>query len=306
MIPWNTQNTSAQIGKRVVITGATGGLGFETALALAATGAEVILTGRNTSKGQNALNRIRAKYPNTTTHYEHLDLASLASITDFTQLFSQKFDYLDILINNAGIMAYPKRQITVDGFESQFGTNYLGHFALTAQLLPQLRAASQPRVVNISSLVHKMGAIQFDNLQSERCYQPNAAYNQSKLAMLMFTFELQRRSDASGWNLMSNAAHPGFAQTDLVANGPGLDSFLVKAYVCIKPLFSQSAALGALPTLFSATSHDAKNAGYYGPQGLFETKGSVGEASIARSAKDLAVAKRLWEVSVQLTGAKWP
>jgi hypothetical protein len=124
--------------------------------------------------------------------------------------------------------------------------------------------------------------------------------------MLMFTFELQRLSNAGGWNLMSNAAHPGFAQTDLIANGPGLDSFLVKTYMFIKPLFSQSAAAGALPTLFAATSLDAKNAGYYGPQGLFETKGSVGEASVTRSAKDLAVAKRLWEVSVQLTSAEWP
>ena len=306
MITWNTQNIPTQIGKRIVITGATGGLGFETALALAGAGAEVILTGRNAAKGQLALNLIRAQYPTAMIRYEHLDLASLASITDFSQRFSQEFDSLDILINNAGVMAYPKRQTTVDGFETQLGTNYLGHFALTAQLLAKLRASPQPRVVNISSLVHKMGAIQFDNLQSERSYHPNAAYNQSKLAMLMFAFELQRRSDAGGWNLMSNAAHPGFAQTDLIANGPGLDSFLVKAYVLIKPLFSQSAAAGALPTLFAATSLDAKNAGYYGPQGLFETKGSVGEASIARSAKDLAVAKRLWEVSVQLTGAVWP
>jgi NAD(P)-dependent dehydrogenase (short-subunit alcohol dehydrogenase family) len=301
-----TQNIPSQIGKRIVITGATGGLGFETALALASVGAEVILTGRDAAKGQIALNLIRAQYPSAVIRYENLDLASLASITDFTKRFSQEFDALDILINNAGVMAYSKRQTTVDGFEKQIATNYLGHFALTAQLLPKLRASLQPRVVNISSLVHKMGVIQFDNLQSERCYQPNAAYNQSKLAMLMFTFELQRLSNAGGWNLMSNAAHPGFAQTDLIANGPGLDSFLVKTYMFIKPLFSQSAAAGALPTLFAATSLDAKNAGYYGPQGLFETKGSVGEASVTRSAKDLAVAKRLWEVSVQLTSAEWP
>ena len=306
MTAWNVQDIPSQSGKRVIITGATAGLGFETALVLAGSGVEVILTGRNAQKGQAALDQIRAQHPAALIRYEHLDLARLDSIADFSHRFSEEFDSLDILINNAGVMAFPKRQITVDGFEAQFGTNYLGHFALTAKLLPKLRNSAQPRVVNISSLVHKMGAIHFNNLQSEQRYQPNAAYNQSKLAMLMFTLELQRRSDAGDWNLMSNAAHPGLAKTDLIANGPGLDSFAVKSYLLIKPLISHSAAAGALPTLFAATAFDAKNAGYYGPQHLFEMKGPVGEATIARKAKDLAIAHRLWEVSVQLTGAEWP
>lgn len=306
MPTWNIQDIPSQIGKRVIITGATGGLGFETALALVGSGAEVILTGRNAQKGQVALDRIRAEHPTAVIRYEHLDLASLDSIKNFANLFSKEFESLDILINNAGVMAFPKRQTTIDGFEAQFGTNYLGHFALTAKLLPKLRNSVQPRVVNISSLVHKMGAIDFNNLQSEKRYQPNAAYNQSKLAMLMFTLELQRRSDAGGWNLMSNAAHPGLAKTDLIANGPGLDSFAVKSYLLIKPLISHSAAAGALPTLFAATAFDAKNAGYYGPQHLFEMKGPLGEATIAPKAKDIAIAHRLWEVSIELTGAEWP
>jgi NAD(P)-dependent dehydrogenase (short-subunit alcohol dehydrogenase family) len=306
MTAWNVQDIPSQIGKRIVITGATGGLGYETALALASAGAEVILTGRDEAKGQIALNKIFALYPTAAIHFDYLDIASLDSIKNFSDRFSQKFDSVDILINNAGVMAFPKRQTTVDGFETQFGTNYLGHFALTAQLLPKLRASKQPRVVNISSLLHKMGGIHFDNLQSEKNYKPNIAYNQSKLAMLMFTFELQRRSNAGGWNLMSNAAHPGFAQTDLITNGPGLDSFLIKCYVFIKPLFSQSAAQGALPTLYAATAQNAKNAGYYGPQKLFEARGPVGNASIAHSAKDLATSKYLWEVSSRLTGVQWP
>ncbi len=306
MTAWNIQDIPSQVGKRVIITGATGGLGFETALALAGAGAEVILTGRNTAKGQVALDKIRDQYPTANIRYENLDLASLASITDFVNRFSHEFDSLDTLINNAGVMGFPTRQTTADGFEAQLGTNYLGHFALTAQLLPLLRKAEQPRVVSISSLVHKLGAIRFEDLQAERRYQPNAAYNQSKLAMLMFAFELQRRSDAGGWGLMSNAAHPGLATTDLIANGSGLDSFAVKSYLLIKPFISHSAADGALPTLFAATSLDAKDTGYYGPKGFAETKGSVGNANVARRANDLAAAKRLWEISEQLTGAKWP
>ncbi|CAB3796906.1 hypothetical protein LMG28614_04468 [Paraburkholderia ultramafica] len=308
MANWTTADIPRQTGRLAVITGATGGLGLETALALAGAGADVVLTGRNAQKGQAALDAIRARHPAASLHYTHLDLASLASVRQFAEQFAAEHAALDLLINNAGVMTPPKRQTTSDGFELQFGTNYLGHFALTGHLLPLLRAGRQPRVVNLSSLAHKGGAsIHFDDLQWQRSYKPWPAYAQSKLAMLMFALELQRRSDANGWGLLSNAAHPGYARTDLIANGPGADNLLQTLNrLTFEPLASQSAAAGALPTLFAATAPNAKPAGYYGPNGFFELKGSPGEAQIARPALDKAVAARLWEVSETLINARWP
>lgn len=183
----------------------------------------------------------------------------------------------------------------------QLGTDNLGHYALTAQLLPLLLAASAARVVNLSSLAHQQGRIDFEDLQG-RSYRPWKAYGQSKLAMLMFAFELQRRSDASGWGLLSNAAHPGFARTELIANGPGVSGLLWRASRTLQPLASHSAAAGALPTLHAATSSDAQASGYYGPNGLFELKGPPGPAKVSDRARDLAVAARLWNLSAELTG----
>lgn len=308
MANWTIGDIPRQTGSLAVITGATGGLGFETALGLAGAGADVVLTGRNAQKGQTALDKIRAQHPGASIHYAHLDLASLASVRQFAEQFAGEHGALDLLINNAGVMMPPKRQTTSDGFELQFGTNYLGHFALTGRLLPLLRAGRQPRVVNLSSNAHKIGAaIHFDDLQWQRRYKPWPAYAQSKLAMLMFALELQRRSDANGWGVLSNAAHPGYARTDLIANGPG-DSGLLQMLnrVTFEPLASQSAADGALPTLFAATAPEAKPGGYYGPSGLFEMKGPPGEAQVARHAQDKAVAARLWEVSEALTNSRWP
>ena len=306
MPDWSTSDIPSQVGRRAVITGATGGLGYESALALAGAGAEVVLTGRNADKGARALRDIRARYPNAHVRYEHLDLASLQCIADFAGSFVREYNCLDVLINNAGVMMPPKRQVTADGFELQFGTNYLGHFALSAQLLPALTHAQQPRVVNLSSLAHRRGAIHFNDLQWEQHYNPWASYGQSKLAMLLFAFELQRRSDASHWGLMSNAAHPGYARTDLIANGPGSDGLLQKAALLLQPLTSQSAAQGALPTLFAATAPQAKGAAYYGPSGFYEMKGPVAEAFVAARANDKATAARLWEVSEELTHVRWP
>lgn len=308
---WTTQDIPSQTGRQVVITGATGGLGYETALALAGAGANVLLTGRNNAKGQTALVRIRKAYPNATIGYAHLDLGSLASVTDFAERYVREHDGLDLLVNNAGVMTPPTRFTTSDGFELQFGTNYLGHFALTAQLLPLLRNGRQPRVVNLSSSAHRLGAaIHFDDLQWQRSYSPWRAYAQSKLAMLMFAFELQRRSDIHGWGLMSNACHPGYAVTDLQTSGPRLGQSKPHPMEYLsrwmQPYMSQSAADGALPTLFAATSPNAEPAAYYGPHDCLELKGPVGKATIARRARDIAVAKRLWEVSEQLTGARWP
>jgi NAD(P)-dependent dehydrogenase (short-subunit alcohol dehydrogenase family) len=305
MTDWTTADIPPLNGKTAVITGATGGLGYETALALAGTGAVVVLTGRNEAKGRDALQAIRGKFPNARIAYENLDLANLASVAEFAARFVATYTSLDLLINNAGVMALPNRQTTVDGFEMQFGTNYLGHYALTAHLLPRLRRSHLPRVVNLSSLAHRSGAINLDDLQGTRSYVPWKAYSQSKLAMLMFALELQRRSDAAGWGLMSNAAHPGYARTDLIANGPGASGLLWQLNKSLQPFISHSAAEGALPTLFAATSLEAKPSGYYGPNWFYELKGPPVPARIMPRAKDPAVAARLWDVSAALTGVSF-
>ncbi|MFZ0872855.1 MAG: SDR family oxidoreductase [Rhodanobacter sp.] len=302
MSAWTIDNIPPQGGKLAVITGANSGLGYETALALAKAGGEVILTARNAAKGRDALARIRALSPQAKLRLELLDLASLVSVADFARRLLAEGRPLDLLINNAGVMALPTRQTTADGFEMQLGTNYLGHYALTAQLLPLLRDAPAPRVVNLSSLAHQQGRIDFDDLQGEHRYRAWKAYSQSKLAMLMFAIELQRRSDAQGWGLMSNAAHPGYARTELIPNGPGAKGLLWRISALLQPLMSQSAAAGALPTLYAATSPDAKPSAYYGPNGFYELKGAPAPARIFAKARDMAVAARLWEVSEQLTG----
>jgi NAD(P)-dependent dehydrogenase (short-subunit alcohol dehydrogenase family) len=305
MPEWTLSDIPSQTGRLAVVTGATGGLGYETALGLAAAGGEVILAGRNPAKGRDALKRILEASPAAKVRFEELDLASLASVTAFAERALVKEQPIDLLVNNAGVMSLPTLGKTVDGFEMQLGTNYLGHYALTARLLPLLRRGRQPRVVNLSSLVHRQGSINFDDLQSERRYSPWRAYAQSKIAMLMFAFELQRRSDAGGWGLMSNAAHPGYARTDLIANGPGHMGILTKLNLLVQPLISHSAAAGALPTLLAATSPDARANGYYGPDGFYEMKGSPTKSFVAKQAKDAVVAARLWDVSEKLTGVTW-
>jgi NAD(P)-dependent dehydrogenase (short-subunit alcohol dehydrogenase family) len=291
----------SQLGKMAVATGATGGLGYETALALAKAGAEVILTGRDDRKGQSAIEKISREVIGAKISYEHLDLASLASIADFAQRMGVR-QSLDLLINNAGVMALPRRQTTADGFEMQFGTNYLGHFALTARLMPLLRRSSGPRVVSVSSLAHRTGFIDFGDLQGARAYSPWKAYGQSKLACLIFALELQRRSDAGGWNLTSNAAHPGFSRTNLFASGPG--GLLSVATDFAAPLFGHSAA-GARSILFAATSPQAKPGAYYGPGGIGELRGAPAPALIMPQARDAATAAGLWDVSEKLTGSSF-
>jgi NAD(P)-dependent dehydrogenase (short-subunit alcohol dehydrogenase family) len=287
-----------QSGRSAVVTGATGGLGYETALALAKAGAEVVLTGRDQGKGEAAVAAIGREAPGASITFETLDVASLASVADFAQRMSSRTT-LDMLINNAGVMALPRRQTTADGFEMQFGTNYLGHFALTARLLPLLRRSGAPRVVNVSSLAHRTALIDFDDLQGARVYAPWKAYGQSKLAMLMFALELQRRSDAAGWKLTSTAAHPGFARTGLFASGPG--GLLSLATDFAAPLFGHSAAEGARPILFAATSDRAKPGGYYGPGGIGELRGAPAPALIMPQARNAAAGARLWQVSEKLT-----
>jgi NAD(P)-dependent dehydrogenase (short-subunit alcohol dehydrogenase family) len=297
-----TPEIPSQLGKTAVVTGSTGGLGYETVLALAKAGADIILTGRDDRKGQSALGKISREVIGARIRYEHLDLASLASIADFAQRVQVR-QSLDLLINNAGVMALPRRQTTADGFEMQFGTNYLGHFALTARLMPLLRRSSGPRVVSVSSLAHRTGSIDFGDLQGTRLYSPWKAYGQSKLACLMFALELQRRSDSAGWNLTSDAAHPGFSRTNLFASGPG--GLLSVATDFAAPFFGHSAADGARPILFAATSPQAKPGAYYGPGGFGELRGSPAPALIMPRARDAATAARLWDVSEKLTGTSF-
>ena len=287
----------SQLGRSAVVTGATGGLGYETALALARAGSEVILTGRDDRKGQSAIEKISHEVSGARVSYERLDLADLASIADFSQRMNSR-QSLDLLINNAGVMALPRRETTADSFEMQLGTNHLGHFALTARLLPLLRRSSGPRVVSVSSLAHRTAFIDFDDLQGARVYSPWKAYGQSKLATLMFALELQRRSDASGWNLISNAAHPGFSRTGLFASGPGGLISLASDFAA--PFFGQSATDGARPILFAATSPKAAPGAYYGPDGMGELRGPPATALIMPQGRDATKAARLWDVSEKL------
>ena len=293
----------SQLGGAAVVTGATSGLGYETARALAKAGSEVILTGRDKQKGLQAVESIRREMTGARLHYEQLDLASLASVADFAERLLSSRQSLDLLINNAGVMALPRRQVTADGFEMQFGTNHLGHFALTASLMPLLRQGNGPRVVSVSSLAHRTGLIDFSDLQGERYYSPWKAYGQSKLACLMFALELQRRSDREGWGIVSNAAHPGFARTNLFARGPG--GFLSLATDFAAPLFGQSAAEGARPILFAATSAEAKSGAYYGPGGMGELRGSPATALIMPQARNPATSSELWDISERLSGTSF-
>ena len=289
-----------------MVTGATGGLGFEIALALAQGCADVIVAARNESRGREAAAAIREVAPHSLVRFEKLDLADLASVTAFARRLRSAGRPLDLLVNNAGVMALPKRHVTAEGFEMQFATNYLGHFALTGLLLPLLRMSRDPRVVQTGSLMHRMGKIQFDNLHGEHGYHPWEAYAQSKLASLVFAQELQRRSKANGWNLLSNAAHPGYARTGLFANGLGSRSSVALLSRSLGWPFSQSAANGARPALYAAVSPGAQPGEYYGPGGFFELRGPVALARLSAEAQDDGVARRLWEVSVQLTGVHWP
>jgi NAD(P)-dependent dehydrogenase (short-subunit alcohol dehydrogenase family) len=303
---WKVSDIPSQSGRRVVITGANSGIGFHTALELARRGAEVVLPARTEAKVADAAQRIRAAVPDAKLTPAILDLASLASVRSFATWYAEKYpgQSIDLLINNAGVMAVPKRELTVDAFERQFATNYLGPFLLTALLFPQLRPQAGTRVVTVASTAANFGKIEFDNLQSERKYSPMwGTYSQSKLADLMFAIELQRRLSAKQSPILSTAAHPGYSVTNLQTSGPGNGfSLLSMMMAMMKPIVSQDAAHGAWPTLLAATSPDAVPGGYYGPQGFQELKGEPGVAKIPTAAKDAAVAKRLWLETERLTG----
>ena len=303
MTKWTIKDIPAQYGRSVVVTG-TGGLGFQVALALARAGARVILAGRNPQKGAEAVEAIKSAVPGAIIGFGRLDLASLESIAAFAHQLTQQQDSLDILINNAGVMAPPDRRETSDGFELQLGTNYLGHFALTSHLLPLLRQGFNPRVITLGSIAARSGVINFDDLQARHGYKPMPVYSQSKLACIMFAFELSRRSQAGEWGIQSMAAHPGVSRTDLIPNMFDRESFAGRMRR-FAPFLFQPAAQGALPTLFAATSPEAEDGAYYGPDGLAGLRGYPKREKPPKQALDEDVAAFLWQESERLTGATY-
>jgi NAD(P)-dependent dehydrogenase (short-subunit alcohol dehydrogenase family) len=303
MAKWTVGDMARQDGRIAVVTG-TGGLGFEVARALTHAGADVVISGRDPRKGAEAVARIRSDVAAAKVRFETLDLASLASVTCFAQRLGKDQQQVDLLVNNAGVMVPPERRETADGFELQFGTNHLGHFALTGQLLPLLRASDGGRVVSVSSVAARSGSVDWDDWNATASYSAMPVYARSKIACLMFALELQRRSVAAGWEISSIAAHPGVARTELLHNGPGRGSMHSRVRSLLPFLF-QPAAQGALPLLFAATSPNARAGGYYGPDRLGETRGHPAEAKIPPQALNGAAMTQLWALSEDATGVRF-
>lgn len=308
---WSEADIPDLTGQRVLVTGGASGIGYEAARALALHGAHVILSDRNEQGGIEALARIRALRPDAVVEFRLLDLSSRQAVRDFAQAFVAEGGKLDILINNAGIQPISERRTTEDGFELTFGIGHFGHFTLTALLMPLLDAAAAPRVVTVSSMVHARGWIDWDDLQMEKDYRAQRAYNQTKLANLFFARELQRRVDQAGGRISSMAVHPGVAQTSIGANRRQLGQYRLGDHIVsgilkvVMPYLGQPAAQGALPTLYAASSPAVKGGGFYGPQGFGEMKGPPGPAVIKPAGQDMAAAKRLWEITEELTGIRF-
>src|ERR1700758_534217 len=301
-------------GRLAVVTGSNSGLGFGLARRLSAAGADVVMAIRNRAKGEAAIDEIRATVPNAKLTIKPLDLSALAPIAALGEQLNADGRPVDILINNAGVMTPPTRDTTTDGFELQFGSNHLGHFALTAHLLPLLRAAGHARVVSLSSLAARQsGRIHFDDLQFEKSYAPMQAYGQSKLAVLMFARELDRRSKEAGWGVLSNAAHPGLTKTNLQISGPShgrsRPSTMERLYKLswrLTPFLWQEIDEGILPALYAATSPQAEGGGFYGPRGIYAAAGGGGGAGkVPARARDDADCRQLWEISERLTGVNY-
>ena len=303
---WAIADIPVQSGRVAIVTGANSGLGSESALALAAKGAHVVLACRDAAKAQSALQAIRAASPAVSVEAMALDLASLASVRAFAEAFVAQHERLDLLCNNAGVMAIPHRR-TADGFEMQFGTNHLGHFALTGLLLPRLLDTPGARVVSVSSSAHRPGKIHWDDLQLERSYRNWRAYAQSKLANLLFAFELDRRLRKAGTSVISVAAHPGYAATNLQSVGARMEGSraLERLFEVANRLIAQSAAMGALPTLYAATAPEVQGGDYFGPASLGEMWGHPRKVRSSARSKDLADAARLWKLSEALTDVRF-
>jgi NAD(P)-dependent dehydrogenase (short-subunit alcohol dehydrogenase family) len=299
---WTGDDVPEQHGRLAVVTGANTGLGFETAQVLAARGASVVLAVRDVDKGKHAADRIADAAPGADVVVQRLDLTSLNSVRAAADELRAQHPRIDLLINNAGVMYTPK-QTTRDGFELQFGTNHLGHFALTGLLLDRMLPVPGSRVVTVSSVGHRIRAgVHFDDLQWERSYSRVGAYGQSKLANLMFTYELQRRLSATSATI-AVAAHPGASDTELMRNSPAALRTLAAVAT---PLFAQSAAMGALSTLRAATDPNVLGGQYYGPDGLGQGRGHPKLVTSSKQSHDTAIQRRLWTISEELTGVTFP
>jgi NAD(P)-dependent dehydrogenase (short-subunit alcohol dehydrogenase family) len=302
MAKWTAADIPDQTGRVAVITGSNTGLGYETAAALADHGAQVVLAVRNLDKGKDAAARITATSPHARVAVQELDLSSLASVRAAADQLRSEHDRIDLLINNAGVMWTPK-STTKDGFEMQFGTNHLGHFAFTGLLLDRLLPVAGSRVVTVSSVGHRIRAdIHFDDLQWERSYNRVAAYGQAKLANLLFTYELQRRLAPHGTTIAA-AAHPGSSNTELARNLPAL---IMPVYSLVEPLITQDAAAGALPILRAATDPAVLGGQYFGPDGFAEQRGYPKVVASSAKSHDIDLQRRLWTVSEDLTGVVYP
>ena len=311
--PWQAADIPSLAGKRALITGANSGIGYHAALMLARKGAHVLMACRDRRRGEDAVQRLETDSPGTRAELVLLDLASLASVRGFAAREVAQKRPLHLLINNAGVMALPQRRETADGFEMQFGTNVLGHFALTGLLMPALElaaaeSAEPPRIVTIASIAHKGGRLNLDDLQAKKSYSPRGAYQQSKLADLMLAFELDRRLRAARSRILSVAAHPGVASTNIfrVGDYSGLERTIRNLAGHTIGILMNTDSEGALPTLYAATASDVEGGGYYGPQGLLEARGhQVGLAKVAPQARDCTAAARLWQASEELTGVRF-
>jgi NAD(P)-dependent dehydrogenase (short-subunit alcohol dehydrogenase family) len=304
MSKWTPQQMPPQQGRLAIVTGANSGIGYQAARYLSRAGATVILACRSRERGEAASAKIVAGQPSAKVEVRILDVADLDSVRHFAAEFLSESTPIDLLINNAGVMALPERRTTPQGFEMQFGTNHLGHFALTGLLLPALLRQSTSRVVTVASIAHKGGKLNFDDLNAERRYDPRGAYSQSKLANLVFGLEFDRRLRARSAHTASVIAHPGVAVTNIVSNGMGrgLKGRVVSALL---PFVAQSDDRGSWPLLYAATSPDAHGGGYYGPDGIAEIKGTPVEVKPKPHALDPAAGKRLWEISEALTGVRY-
>ncbi len=302
---WTTTNDMPNLtGKIIIVTGANSGIGFEASKEFSRAGAQVILACRNMQKGESALAALQSHVPTAQAEIMQLDLASQKSIHAFADAFQAKYDQLDVLVNNAGIMQVPYGT-TEDGFERQLGTNHLGHFTLTGLLINTIRATANARVVNISSIAHRAASINFDNLMYEggTGYSPGRAYGRSKLANLMFTYELQRRFEAGGVNAIAVAAHPGVSNTNL--NNHLTSGFMSKIMMRLTGRMMQSAAMGALPTMRAAVDPNVKGGDYYGPDGFMGMTGNPVKVKSSKASHNLADQQKLRQVSQELTGVTY-
>lgn len=298
---FNIDNTSSQNGRIAIVTGANVGLGYQTTLALAKTGMKVVMACRDLNKAEQATNEIRLQVASADLEIMQLDLGSLKSVREFAEAYIQKYNRLDLLINNAGIMIPPFSK-TEDGFESQMGVNYFSHFLLTNLLFPVIANTKNARIISLSSIAHERGVIDFDNLHAEKGYSKMKAYQQSKLACLMFAIELQRRIEAAGCNVVSLAAHPGVSNTNLGRHIPKLAMMLIWPFLS---LFTHEPPKAALPTLMAALDSNVSGGDYFGPLGYKGMKGKPGKVKPKPHAFDIDVAKKLWTVSEELTGKQF-